>query len=110
MDDNKYNIIKKEYISFKETIEKEIKNNKSSYHYNDFLLVNYSWIKKLNENFIQYENKKIFLLPNEQPEIINDRLSALNCFKEGLKLQLVSKKLFNLIFEEKLLIALNTNN
>ena len=111
MDDIEYNRIKKEYISFKERIEKEIKDNKHSYHFYDYYLINDSWIKQLNINFIEYENKKntncdnniLFYLPNEQPEIINDKLSAINCFKNGLNLELVSKKFFNLIFDKEFL-------
>ena len=58
MDDNKYNLIKNEYISFKKRIEKEIIDNKNSYHLNECFLINDIWVKQLNKNFIDYEGKK----------------------------------------------------
>ena len=58
MDDKKYTSILQEYNSFKERIEKEIKGQKISSHYNECFFINDTWIKKLNEKFIEYENNK----------------------------------------------------
>ena len=119
MDETNYNSLKEQYDSFQGEIEKQIKDNKVSYLINECFLINDSLIKSLNPNFFQNDNQEtskprkdriahfILNLPKRGTELIDDKSSAITCFKDGYNLKLITKKLIELIYDEDILNEYN---
>ncbi len=103
-----YNEIKKEYFSFKNEINNQIKDKKISS--SSAYLINDIWDKDLNNILEKYEieskkenNDNIcnnLILPNRGPEFINNISSAIDCFKKNCRLILMSKNLMISIFAD----------
>ena len=103
MDETNYNSLKEQYDSFQGEIEKQIKDNKVSYLINECFLINDSLIKSLNPHFFQNDNQEtskpkkddithfILNLPKKGTELIDDKSSAITCFKDGYNLKLITK-------------------
>ena len=116
MNEKQLSLIKNEYLSFKNRITKEIKDNKISYNVQNCFLINDSWIKQLNLKLTKFENNKkdqktmidnLFFLPKKGPEFMNNILSAINCFEDGYNLELVSLKLIEYSYGKVFLNNLN---
>ena len=113
-----YNEIKKEYFSFKNEINKQIKDKNISS--NSAYLINDIWDKDLNQILEKYEKKSKMqnndnicndiILLNKGPEFINNISSAIDCFKKNYRLILISKNLMISIYGNCFLNYYNTIN
>ena len=118
-EENLFYEIKNEYKTFQTILIEKIKNSKISSEINSCYLVTEYWENTLANNLNKYETlikqnkngKK--LSDNYCPKnvgIIDNIYSAINQIKLGKKIKLVSKRLIDLLYKEKNLIATKNFN
>ena len=109
MDEDYFISIKKEYHYFEKLLSKKVKDSKIFLDTEDCCLIEETWNNELLKCFDEYnkikKKKKTLnydnLLPNKSPHFLNDFASILKNLKDNIKLKLVSRKLIELIYEEK---------
>ena len=115
MDEEEFNVIINEYYNFRGNFSDII--NSSSVNLNNEVcyLIEENWIDNLKEGFNKYKNLKkknelneefdyCDLLPEEEPNFINDFSSILEYIENNKKIKCLSKKLFELIYDKNELI------
>ena len=114
MDEKDYISIEKEYSIFKEKISNDIESPSISLENPECYLIEESWYEELKTYFDKYHNyknkkknkknniKKDFLdlLPENDPQFINNFSSIIKCLNKDKKMILVSRKLIESIYEE----------
>ena len=109
MDEDYFISIKKEYHYFEKLLSEKVKDSKIFLDTEDCCLIEETWNNELLKCFDEYnkikKKKKTLnydnLLPNKSPHFLNDFASILKNLKDNIKLKLVSRKLIELIYEEK---------
>ena len=119
MDEKSFNYLKNEYIFFKNRLDENIRNcqiRRSLQPSEDCFLIEESYIKQLEESFIDYNNPNtpkntyktysgtFIPLPLKEPKIINDFKTAINYLDNNKKFALISKKIIQLIDSQNKLI------
>ena len=116
-----YNSAKNELNSFRQNLEKKIKNKSISLENNECYLIEETWEKDIIKKILQIENnlksnnnKKDQELYNSSQEnnpiFYNDISSAINGIIKGNKFKLIDKKLIELFLDKNALIDNNTVN
>ena len=100
-----------EYYNFRSNFSDNINNSSISLSNEVCYLIEENWIDNLKEGYNEYKNLKkknelneefdySDLLPEEEPNFINDFSSILKYITNNKKLKCTSKKLFELIYEK----------
>ena len=114
MDEKDYISIEKEYSNFKEKISNDIESPSISLENPDCYLIEESWYEELKTYFDKYHNYKnkkknkkkkiqndfLDLIPENDPQFINNFSSIIKCLNKDKKMILVSRKLIESIYEE----------
>jgi len=111
MEEEEYNRIKKEYNNFRKRFSDNIENSSISLNNEVCYLIEENWADNLKQGFNKYKNLKenneliqdfdyYDLLPQEDPDFINDFSSILEEITNNKKIQCISKKLFELIYDK----------
>ena len=106
-----YNLIIKEYHSFKDRLSEEIINNEFCYNVNNkCYLILVSCINELNNNINEYYDKNLYIKKNlndsfifgrnKHPKSIDNIKDAIDCIKKNGKLEIINQDLFNFIFKD----------
>lgn len=120
MEEKSFNKMKNEYIFFKNRLEENIYNGQISKNLipsEDCYLIEESYIKELEESFINYSkinapqnscrkiesSNAIILFPLKEPKIINDFKTAINYIDNNKKISLISKKFIETIYHNNIL-------
>jgi len=111
MDEEEFNLILNKYYDFRSKFSNNIINSSLSLNNEDCYLIEENWIDNLKEGFNKYNNlKKTYelneefdyydLLPEKDPNFINDFSLILNCIENNKKIKCLSKKLLELIYDK----------
>ena len=109
MDEENFNIIINEYYNFRSNFSDNINNSSINLNKETYYLIEENWIDNLKEGFNKYKDLKkknelneefdyYDLLPEVEPNFINDCCSILKYIENGKKIKCLSKKLFELIY------------
>jgi hypothetical protein len=119
MEEKSFNALKNEYIFFKNRLDENIRNCQITRNLKpseDCYLIEESYIKQLEESFIDYNNPNtpkntyksysgtFIPLPVREPKIINDFKTAINYIDNNKKFALISKKIIQMIDTKNKLI------
>ena len=119
MDEKSFNILKNEYIFFKNRLEANIKNcqiTRNIQPSEDCYLIEESYINQLEESFIDYNSPNtpkntykrysgnFIPLPLREPKIINDFKTAIGYIDNNKKFALISRRIIQLIDTKNKLI------
>ena len=123
MDEEKINTAKKNYDTFREELKRKIDGGEIAIYQNESFLIKEPWIQEFIKSFNDYERQSqnannyrwrkyksnsSFSFPSQNPELVNDFSSAVDCLKNNNQLKLVNKELIELVFTVKKL-NLNKN-
>ena len=94
-------------------LNKKLKNKSFSICEEEYYLIEESWDNDLIENFNEYKNKNgnfnnenydyNKLIPEDEPEFINDIESIINCVENKIQLKLISRKSIESIYDKEFL-------
>ena len=115
MDEEEFNLILNKYYDFRSNFTNNINNSSLSLNNEDCYLIEENWIDNLKEGFNKYNNLKktnelneefdyYDLLPEKDPNFINDFSSILKCIENNKKIKCLSKELLELMYDESDLI------
>ena len=104
MNEQVYNIIKKEYNDFKNELKNNIKNcsNVIKLSNKECYLIKENWDNELNNFITKYEKNRNFALPKKGPEFLIDISSTINYLNTNCRLKLISRNLINIIYKDKI--------